>query len=752
MSAQRTPSRDGGGTSASGASATAAPAGGPPVTRTPAALLARLSIAPALALVAWLIVGLPLLMAGRFHIGLAFALYVPVAVVVLTLGLRDVPARPSGSWWSVAGVVAVAVGFLALQIAMCSEQIVVRRDPASYIQFATWITDYGSLPIPQSLWAFGGGDPALSFNSPAFYERGDVIVPQFLAGLPMILGLSGWIGGTSAMLITAPVLGALAVLSFGGLVSRLVGPRWAPVGALVLALTLPLQFVARSTYSEPAALILILGGLAMAVDALDLGREARRRADREAAPDGDGNAAAAVTPALSTAVTPAVSTAGNPGVSTAVKALARRAALRAGLAGLALGLTQLIRIDALADLLPVVMFAALLFVLRRPGAVPLFAGFVVGAGLGVTEALVMSRPYVDYLGHAFYPLMWGSIGIAVVTAGVAVALRRAWLRPLLRSRVRPRLRGFVTGRACDVAAVAAVLVMIGFAVRPYVQTVYKSPTDRTAQAIAAFQRIYGLPVDPGRQYYEMSLYWVAWYVGLPVVLFATFGAALLIRRLARGQAPRWVLPYAVITLGVVKALWDPAITPDHPWASRRLVPVVIPGLILLAVWTLAWVVRRARRYGYGSRVADIVAASGAIVLAVPVVATSGGLMFSPIERGELAAVRGMCRLIGPGASVLIVDRATGDRFSQVTRGMCQLPVARIDGRREDDVRRVIGKIKSTSRRPVIVGAEPGQVRPYGPPKHALHLVTRQDEHSLVDPPDGTWRLVMNVWIAEPPPA
>jgi hypothetical protein len=745
MSAQRTRPEDRGATTTPGGSAPPArsAAADPPVTRTPAALLARLSIAPALALVAWLIVGLPLLMAGKFHIGLAFALYVPVAVVVLTLGLRDVPARSGGSWWSVAGVVAVAVAFLALQIAMCSEQIVVRRDAASYVQFATWITDYGSLPIPQSLWAFGGGDPALSFNSPAFYERGDVIVPQFLAGLPMILGLSGWIGGTSAMLITAPVLGALAVLSFGGLVSRLVGPRWAPVGALVLALTLPLQFVARSTYSEPAALILILGGLAMAVDALDLGREARRRADREAAPDGDREAAAAASP---TAI-PAGSA-----VSTAVRSLARRAGLRAGLAGLALGLTQLIRIDALADLLPVVLFAALLFVLRRPGAVPLFAGFLVGAALGVTEALVMSRPYVDYLGHAFYPLLWGSAGIAVVTAVVAVVLRRAWLRPLLRSRVRPRLRGFVTGRACDVAAVSVVLVMIGFAVRPYLQTVYKSPSDRTAQAIAAFQRIYGLPVDPGRQYYEMSLYWVAWYVGLPVVLFATFGAALLIRRLARGHAPRWVLPYAVITLGVLKALWDPAITPDHPWASRRLVPVVIPGLILLAVWTLAWVVRRARRYGYGSRVAGIVAASGAIVLAVPVVATSGGLMFSPIEKGELAAVRGMCRLIGPGASVLIVDRATGDRFSQVTRGMCQLPVARIDGRREDDVRRVIGKIKSTSRRPVIVGAEPGQVRPYGTPKHALHLVTRQDEHSLVDPPDGTWRLVMNVWMAEPPPA
>ena len=32
----------------------------------------------------------------------------------------------------------------------------------------------------------------------------------------------------------------------------------------------------------------------------------------------------------------------------------------------------------------------------------------------------------------------------------------------------------------------------------------------------------------------------------------------------------------------------PAITPDQPWASRRLVPAVLPGFILLAVWALSW--------------------------------------------------------------------------------------------------------------------------------------------------------------------
>jgi hypothetical protein len=716
-----------GGRSRRGGQVRAAPAD---PARTPATVLARLSIAPALLLVAWLAVGLPLLLAGKFQIGLALALFVPAAAVVLVVGLRDVPVRAGGSWWSVAGVSGVALAFLVLQVAMRSEQIIVRRDAASYVQFAIWLTDYGYLPIPESLWAFGGADPALSFNSPAFYQRGEVIIPQFMAGLPMILALPGWIGGTGAMLVAAPVLGALAVLAFGGLVARLVGPRWAPVGALVLALALPMHFVSRSSFSEAPALVLLLGGLAMAVDAFDLGREGGR----------------------------------GPGA----------ARLRAALAGLALGLTELIRIDALADLLPVAAFAGLLYVLRRPGAVPLYVGFVVGAGAGVLEGLVLSRPYVNYLGHAFYPLLWVTVGVVAGTALVAGVLRLAWPgrsgRPPARGRLgrglerglgrgwlgyalaRPGRERSGRGWLADVVAVLAVLVMIGFAVRPYVQIVYKSATDRTAQTIAAFQRINGLPIDPGRQYYEMSLYWVAWYVGVPVVLLATFGAALLVRRLLRGQASRWALPYAVIALAVVKTLWNPAITPDHPWASRRLVPIVIPGLILLAVWTLAWVVRRSRRLGYGRGLSAVVGGCGAIILVVPVVATSGGLMLTRVEQGQLAAVRGMCREIGPGATVLIVERVTGDRFSQVTRGMCQLPVARMHGRSAADVRRVIGRIQAIGRRPVVMAAEPAQVEVYGKPRRALHVKTRQDEHSLVDPPDGTWGLQMNVWVAEPPPA
>jgi hypothetical protein len=111
---------------------------------------------------AWLLAGLSLLLAGRFTPVLMLAVWVPLATVLACLGLRWLPgwwpgARPAPEprqartpWWAVAGVVAVAAAFGVYQLIYHSQQIIVLRDPASYIQFAAWIAQHGSLPIPQA--------------------------------------------------------------------------------------------------------------------------------------------------------------------------------------------------------------------------------------------------------------------------------------------------------------------------------------------------------------------------------------------------------------------------------------------------------------------------------------------------------------------------------------------------------------------------------------------------------------------------
>ena len=101
----------------------------------PALTLARLTVAPALIIIAWLVVALPVLLTGNFTIGPALALFVPAVAVLLYLGFRGTRrdvywvARPA-SWWTVAGVAVVAIAFLVLQLATASQQIIVRRDAA----------------------------------------------------------------------------------------------------------------------------------------------------------------------------------------------------------------------------------------------------------------------------------------------------------------------------------------------------------------------------------------------------------------------------------------------------------------------------------------------------------------------------------------------------------------------------------------------------------------------------------------------
>lgn len=668
-------------------------------------MLARLTVAPALLVVAWLAVSLPLLLAGMFRLGPALALFVPVAIVVLRLGFLDrrdprTASRGRVSWWSVGGVAGVSAAFLVLQLVMCSEQVIVRRDAASYLQFATWLVDHGTLPVDPMRWAFGGGDPALEYGGAAFYQHGGDVVPQFMAGMPMVLAMGGWIGGTGAMLAIAPLLGAAAVLSFGGLTARLVGPRWAPLGALALALTMPMQWVSRSTYSELPALVLLLGALALLYDVRELDSGTAR--------------------------------------------------VRAFLAGLALGLIVLVRIDGIRDLLPVVVFAGLLAARRRPTAVPLALGLGLGAAAGLAEGYLLSRPYLDYLRDSLVPALLLAGATAAATALMAAVLRRRATGDPLRRLGRAVSRGPLP----SLAAALPVLVLAAFAVRPHLQTVRRAP--RTAddgvnvRFIEEVQRINHLAVDGLRQYSEQSLYWVIWYVGVPAVLLAGFGAALLTRRLLRRRSGAWALPFMMIAWTTVSTLLRPGITPDQPWASRRLISLVIPGMLLLALWGLAWLVRAARRTGFGRRFTGAAAVAGALALLVPIGLVSWPLALRPLEQGELAAARGLCDRLGPGRSVVVVDPDTADRFVPLVRSMCGVPAARLrEGAGEPDVRRIIQRIERVRRRPVVLGATPADVVAYGRPEQAVRLRTKQDQRTLTGPPTGAWTLNIDVWMAAP---
>jgi hypothetical protein len=713
-------------------------------------------VVPALLAAAWLLPGLPLVLAGRFAVLPMVFMFGPLAAGLCYFAVRQLPAswpgfqpgsRPAAGperdrhqaagapWWALAGTVAVAAAFAAWQIAERTQQIIYLRDPATYLQVGYWLAHHGSLPIPDSLAAFGGAHPGLSFASLNYYPRGASIVPQFMTGTPLVLAALVWLGGIPAALVVTPLIGACAVLAFGGLAGRLAGPGWAPAAAAVLALSLPEQYTSRGTFSEPLAQVLLFGGLCLLADSLLTGRN--RHASGWAGQD---------------------------------KVLA-------ALGGLALGLTVLVRLDGLSDIVPAIPFLGVLLAARRSQGLAFGAGLLAGVGYGLADGYLLSRPYLDLEAPSLRPLaLITAVVVLLTAAGVAVTGQPAWREGLTGWLWNQGPRGPLAARAVfwlpEVAAALTVLVFIGFAVRPLVQTV-AGETDPTSIAyVAELQKLAHLPVDGRRQYYEDGLYWVIWYLGVPAVLLGASGLALLARRCGQALlawkdpdavARVWALPLMIALWVIVTVLWRPAVSPDQPWASRRLVPFVLPGLILGAVWACAWLKDRASRLGRSPATSAAVASCCAASLLIPTALATGdlsvtghgvsahGMAFRSIGAGELTAVNKLCAAIGPDASAVFLDSLTADRFAQVVRGVCGAPAAVLDRPTPTAAGAVVAGIERAGRHPVLLARDSSELTGYGgAPSQVVDLLTTQEAHNLTAPPARTWRIHYTVWLARPP--
>jgi hypothetical protein len=727
-------------------------------------LLARLTVLPAVLLLAWLIPGVPLLLGHDFRPESALLISVPLAVVLVVVGLRVVPAAwprllPLGrraergwvTWFGLLATVVVVAGLTGWQLRYGSEALIVTRDPGTYLQAGYWIGQHGSLPIPQNLSAFGGAHAGLNFASTGFLTHGTSIYPAATPGVPLVLAGASWVNGAAAATAMGPILGGLAVLSFAGLVARLVGPQWAPAGALVLGLSMPQQYVGRTTLAETALQIALFGGLCLLVDSL---------AVRRAGPAAGGwlTSADPRAPIWSSRWLSAI---------TPERALGL-------LAGLSLGFGLVVSLDAMLYLVVVIPFGCALVIGHRPQATAFPIGIVVGACYGVLGCFLLDRPFFDLIGST--GALAGVVALWLI-AGCVVATQLA--RPGWVRRIVPRvLRAWPLRWLPELVWLLVPAALIGFAVRPYVQKVHGQPVAAVAAFIAGLQRQQGLPVDPTRTYAEQTLYWVVWYIGLPTVLLGTAGLALVLRRSLRTlltwRDPSsvwrlWALPTAIICAGTAVVLWIPDIVPDQPWASRRLVVYAIPGLILCGLWATAWFGRLAKERAARSFTVGVVGVFCFAAMLLPTVATTFGLGLShtgssgglrPVAQegmaldhvgaGQLDAVRAMCGRIPANASVLIVDEPTAEQFAQVVRGMCGVPTAWINGSAVSSVDSVVSSISSAGRQPVLLAGTRQQLAAFGgSPQSVLDLTTMGDPHELTQLPTAPQVVRYHVWMMLP---
>jgi hypothetical protein len=574
-------------------------------------------------------VGLVLAIAGSFEPLIAGPVGGAATAILLRLGwhMDETPGQGRGNAWATAALI-VAVGWVAVNIPYAGEHTVVNRDPGVYLVAGRWLASHGSLVVEAGVGPFAGAE-GVSFESAGTYDEGGGSLDlQFTHLIPVLLAAAYWIGGSPLIFAMPVLLGGMAILMTYALASRLTDRTWAGfVVASGAAICLPILGATRDTYSEGAAWLLLSGGLWAWTRAADEQR-----------------------PAL------------------------------AACAGLALGAAALARVDAIVYLLPVPILAGVLAgrggeastrACRRT-AVALAVGILPGVGLGAVDLLLRSRQYYRDLRPEMVGL-WSALAAAIaIGASIAIA----------RSDGRARSAGawrWARGHRRRIGAAAAVAVVavgsFAWFVRPHVQVARSSAP---FEYVGAIQVAEGEPAMPDRRYDERSVEWLAWYVGAPAVALAIAGAAMLARRaVLRSLAPASIA-WLALGAGTAFYLWRPSITPDHLWASRRLVPAAIPLVLTLAAAAIAGAVTAIRQRDR-PRLAVVVGACLSLAVLSPTAARTWPVARLSDQHGNAELADDLCTTVEGGVVLAVAGERAGIGLPQTVRSFCDVPVALVQG-------------------------------------------------------------------------
>jgi hypothetical protein len=286
----------------------------------------------------------------------------------------------------------------------------------------------------------------------------------------------------------------------------------------------------------------------------------------------------------------------------------------------------------------------------------------------------------------------------------------------------------------------------------------------------------GWRTDYYHAYSALSLHWIYWYTGATTIAFAVIAFAMLGRRSIKGQAPVWVLPLLVFAWATFLFLLRPAITPHQPYASRRLVPAVLPGLVLLAVWLASWLAQKSRALhmvdvpGYMKRAprAAVIAVCAAGIALPPLASNAGGLAFKRTYDGEVAAMNKLCAGIPKGTSVLIIDNTMMQPFGGAIRNTCDVPVAGVQTTAPGNVTPAVGNdikpatiiaavraIEDSGHHPFVLAPTQAEFAPLisqfgkGTVKLLMDQVTNDDEHIYFGAPRNTVAETFTIYSWEP---
>lgn len=559
-------------------------------------------------------------------------LFLPVAALLLGLTWRALPHPPPTERGHLAGS-AIAIGgafvWYLVNSPFASEYLVPIRDPGLYFLNGVVIAQTGGTDIDvggaaDAVRALGDGTVSLG----AFGAKDGVVQLQGSSGYPALLAIGYWIAGLTGVTQVNLIVGAIGLIALYGLARRLMSPRIALIPPAILAIGMPYIYLSRTTYTEVLACLLLVAAGTWIASAFE-----SRRLD------------------LFVVAGLFIGAAGLTRIDGAV-----------GFVGVAFGMVLLLLGTVGREKLAAVL----------PGALTMVSVAVALLGLGMLDLALNHQRYLVLLSSEAIQLWLGAAAL-ILTMVVLVFARRRWTLDSSPT---------VTRRVAVVATVALSGLLIFWLSRPLWMVSRRIGPGYQGE-VAMLQAKDGLAIDPARSYDELSLSWFAWYWGWPFLILACIGVALWLHRALVRRDGAQIIIIAMIGLAAMLYINTLRVTPDQVWAIRRLLPMITPGLLLGAAFTIEALWRRTTF----ARVTAIVAMALTVVFSG---LTWGKIFFSVEGSGQVREIESICTAVGDAQLVVLTELGTPPNYPATLRAVCGKQVVTLNTHEGMDLRLLAG--------------------------------------------------------------
>lgn len=607
-----------------------------------------------------------LLLLDKLHNYLIWPIGLAIATLIIALIYKgyDDKWRP-GSYkeqklFDVLVLLGVVVWVL-VGIRYASENIFIYRDPGTYAVTSEYVRESPTLRIDSS--ALGGveglGRSGAGFSTSLLDEK--EFYAQGMHLLPVLVGLMGRLTSQETMLYLVPIFGGTALLSIYGFARFVMRPRWAALAVLVLSLSLPFIYFSRDVYTEPIAATFTFGALSL----LWL-------------------------------------------------AQSKRNLLYWAAAGLVAGAGTLTRIDAYLTLGALAVFLVFHIIISSDSKRSIKEAAVFTATASVVALLAwldfthLSSGYYHDLRPRFLLQLFTVVGAVVLgLATTAIAIKTNLFKWIDQNT--KQWRGAVL--------FITVLLVAGFFVsRPLW---LESHHDKKLPIVGGLQSQAGKPVEITRDYAERTAEWVAWYVGPIISIFGVLGIAIAIKRIANGKSLPLVPALFVVVATILVFFNRPSITPDQIWAARRLLPVILPGIVLFGAYALDSISKNKMLMNY--RLLQQLWGVLLLLIIISPLQYSYPFLRSKLYGPQLSQIEQICTAL-PDKSAVIWIGVMSLTAPRTTEAFCDVPsMGATTGNIEDiDIEEVAQSLYAKGYTPVI-----------GTDQHTLHTLPESSSTVLV---------------------